>query len=162
MTKVNTIKIPSGGEYAKVSERLKLFRSEAPNGSISTESIPMSDGNVVLKATIIKDQKTEGSPSATGQAFGKISGQKGFEKLETIAVGRALAFLGYLASGEVASSEEMQEFLDYKAGQKQAVIDSLLAAKTVDELKKLFIAAGTYIGDADVIKTKDEMKAKLA
>jgi len=34
-------------------------------------------------------------------------GQKQFEKQETIAVGRALAFAGYLSSGDIACQEEM-------------------------------------------------------
>ena len=40
----------------------------------------------------------------------KVGGrQKQFEKQETIAVGRALAFAGYLASGDIATAEEMAE-----------------------------------------------------
>jgi len=36
---------------------------------------------------------------------------KDFEKQETIAVGRALAFAGFLSDGEVASYEEMEDFI---------------------------------------------------
>ena len=35
---------------------------------------------------------------------------KSFEKLESIAVGRALAFAGFSADGEIASFEEMEEY----------------------------------------------------
>jgi hypothetical protein len=40
-----------------------------------------------------------------------------FEKQETIAVGRALALLGYASDGEIASSEEMEEFQAHKQEQ---------------------------------------------
>ena len=40
----------------------------------------------------------------------KLGNQKAVEKCETVAVGRALAFAGYLATGEIATAEEMADF----------------------------------------------------
>ena len=112
MTKVKTTKIGGGADYAKVSERLKAFRSENPRASIVTIPIPQEGGMMMFKAHIVKDKSDEFSADATGHALQTKTGLKDFEKLETIAVGRALALLGYASDGEIASSDEMEEFLD--------------------------------------------------
>ena len=89
-----------GNDYAKVVERVKEFRKDNPNGLI--ETTPTIDGNmIVFKARVVKDKAQESSAEATGHAYGENKGAKAFEKLETIATGRALAFLGYAADGEI-------------------------------------------------------------
>lgn len=160
MNKINTIDL-QGKKYAQVKDRIKAFREDTKNGSIDTESKQLDDGTMVLKATIIFDISDEGSKRATGQAFGKVGGQKAFEKLETIAVGRALALLGYLADGEVASSDEMEDFIIYKEEKKEEGIKQLQACKTLEELRSCFIDLGTLMSDKEVLKTKDDMKIKL-
>ena len=150
-----------GKKYAQVKDRLAQFRADAPNGSISTDTTYNPDGTAILKATIIFDLALDGSKRATGQSFGKLNGQKAFEKLETIAVGRALALLGYLADGEIASSDEMEEFLSYKDNQKQEAITKLKDCKKVDELKSVFLSLGNLMSDPEIIKIKDEIKGGL-
>ena len=130
-------------DYAKVNDRIQMFRQDCPNGSITTKYDFMPDGKTVLiQATIVKDQKVEGSAMATGTAMGYVSGEKGFEKTESIATGRALALLGYAGSGEIASAEEMEEFLQYQTEKKEAQLSEatelLNEAKTVDELKNVW------------------------
>jgi len=161
MTKLKTIKL-SGKDYAQVKDRVKKFREETKNGSIETSMQQLPDGSVVTKATVITDLSDESSKRATGQAFGKVTGQKAFEKLETIAVGRAMAFLGYLADGEIASSDEMEEFLEYQEQKKEHAVTRLNECKTVDDLKDAFLTLGSLSGDAEIIKLKDELKAKLS
>ncbi len=160
MSKLKTIKL-QGKDYAQVKERIKKFREETTNGSIETEMQQLQDGSVVVKAIVITDLSKEDSKRATGQAFGKVTGAKAFEKLETIAVGRALAFLGYLADGEIASSEEMEEFIEYQEQKKENAKERLNGCKTIDELKEAFTSLGSLMGDKDIISLKDEIKAKL-
>lgn len=160
MNKLKTIKLKDK-DYAQVKERIKAFREDTTKGSIETESKQLEDGTMVLKATVVIDISDEGSKRASGQAFGKVSGIKAFEKLETIAVGRALAFLGYLADGEVASSDEMEEFLQHKEEKKEEAITELKKCKTTDELKGMFISLGTLMSNKEIIKAKDDMKSKL-
>lgn len=131
----------SGGDYAKVAERLKIFREENPNGLI--ETVPTITGNMIMfKARILKDKSDPASGEASGHAMLENKGAKVFEKVESIAVGRALALLGYLASGEIASSEEMEEFADYKEQQRLEKIDELISQaeqiKSVEELRKFY------------------------
>ena len=159
MNKIKTITL-QGKEYAQVKDRIKAFREDTTNGSITTD-VTYNDGVAIMKATVISDLASEFSKRATGQAFGKVDGQKGFEKLETIAVGRALAFMGYMTDGAVASSEEMEQFEEYKKGKKEEALNLLATATDQAELKEMFMSLGSLMADKDVIAKKDELKAKL-
>jgi uncharacterized protein YsxB (DUF464 family) len=137
--KVQTTKIGGGADYAKVADRIKLFREQNPNGLI--ETTPTITGTMIMfKARILKDKSDVNSGEASGHAMLENKGQKAFEKVESIAVGRALALLGYMASGEIASSEEMEEFNDYKEQQRlekiQELIEQAEQIKSKEELRK--------------------------
>lgn len=139
MNRVQTTKIQGGALYAKVSDRLKIFRSENPRALIETTPIPQENGMMMFKTRIIKDKADEHSAEATGHALQIKSGTKDFEKLETISVGRALALLGYASDGEIASSEEMEEFEEYKAQKHLEKLEEykklLENSKSLEELK---------------------------
>jgi hypothetical protein len=155
--KVKTMDI-SGKEYAKVADRMKQFREENPKGKVDTSFTQLPDGQMVLKAEITKE---DGSV-ATGQAMGKLGQAKAFEKLESIAVGRALAFLGYMASGEIASSEEMEEFFEYKNEKKAEAEVALKKCETIEELKSTFLGLGSgLMADQQIIAIKDTLKTQL-
>lgn len=161
MKRVQTTKIGGGAMYAKVSKRLNAFRSENPRALIETTPIPQENGMVMFRTKIVKDKADEFSAEATGHALQTKAGQKDFEKLETISVGRALALLGYGADGEIASSEEMEEFEEYKNSKAQEKIqeytEQLQATKSMDELKEVW---GTIDGNykAQLESVKDKMK----
>ena len=144
MTTVKTTKIQGGADYAKVSDRLLTFREENPRASISTTPTVLESGMVMFKAYILKDKADVESADATAHALQVKAGTKDFEKLETVAVGRALALLGYGASGEVASAEEMEEFEAYKDSKKDEKIElakeKLDATKNVEELRSVWVA----------------------
>lgn len=162
MTRVKTMKL-QGNEYAKVADRLKAFREDCPNGQIKTEPKFLDDGMLMFTATVVKDKaKADESAEATGHALGKNTGQKAFEKLETVAIGRALATLGYLMSGEIASSEEMEEFYQYQQRKVEEAVAKLEAAETLDELKKVFMSLGPLMAEKDVLDAKDKRKAELS
>jgi len=99
-----------GREYAPVSARVEQFHKDYGDGSITTETT-FSEGHVIVKATITFSASNEApTRTFTGHSYGKVGTEKAFEKLETTAVGRALAFAGYLAGGEIASYDEMEAF----------------------------------------------------
>jgi len=159
--KVNTIKIGQFN-YAKVSSRLKEFHESNPRGSIETKPTIQEDGTVMFRAHVIKDTKGA-SASATGHALStevKGSKEKIFEKVETIAVGRALALLGYGADGEIASSEEMEEFEAHKIEKFQAEVEEykerLGKCKTLEQLKD-----GWGILPVEVKKELETLKVEL-
>jgi len=131
-----------GKDYAQVVERVKEFRKDNPRGKIETTPNIQEDGQVLFKAYILKDKSDENSAEATGHALGDNKGAKAFEKLETIAVGRALAMLGYASDGEIASGEEMEEYLKYQEDKKEKSIlearDKMEDCKNFDELKTVW------------------------
>lgn len=160
--KVKTEKI-SGGDYAKVKDRMIEFRQDNPRGLIET-SPTINEDNIIFKARILKDKADPNSAEATGHSMGKGTGAKVFEKQETIAVGRALALLGYGASGEIASSEEMEEFEEWKQEQfmeqMAEATDAIKAAKSADELKDIWLPLSPQLKKT-LEKLKDERKDKL-
>lgn len=102
--KVETIDIGKGIQYAKVAARSAEFHADNEKCSIET-TCEFKEGYVLFSAKVTTSKGT-----FTGHSMDKVSGrQKQFEKQETIAVGRALAFAGYLATGEIACAEEMED-----------------------------------------------------
>jgi len=164
MKKTETIDL-KGKSYATVPARLKEFRKDNPRGLIETTPTIQADGTLIFKAHILTDKANPDSPEATGHAFGKGKGEKDFEKTETIAVGRALALLGYMASGDIASSEEMEEFEEYKKNQKQEAIliatEKIKDTKTLEELKTVWTSLGNLIIEKEVQEAKELQKTKL-
>lgn len=136
MSKVQTINL-KGNEYATVPQRLKEFREKHPRSSVTTRPEIQADGTIVFTAKIVKDKGDEFSAEATGHSYGPNKGEKAFEKLETVAVGRALALLGYLNNGQIATTEEMEEFEQYRQDNyEQAVLD-IHAATTREEFTEI-------------------------
>lgn len=154
-----------GKAYAGVPVRVKEFREDCPTGDIQTTPTLLPDNTIMFKAYILKDKSNEHSASATGHAIGKNTGAKAFEKLETIAVGRALALLGYMASGDIASGEEMEEFIEYQNEKKSEAIEQaifvLQSCTTLKELQETWKSLGTLIKEKEVIAVKDALKTIL-
>lgn len=153
-----------GRAYAQVKDRLSEFRRENPRGLIETLPVIQTDGSILFKARIVKDKSDSSSAEATGHALGPNKGDKAFEKLETIAVGRALALLGYATDGEIASSDEMEEFLAHRAEMKESLAQSwkekVESVKDITELQKVWAEMPADIKPL-LLKQKDEMKAVL-
>ncbi|HUS40473.1 MAG TPA: hypothetical protein VMX74_13555 [Pirellulales bacterium] len=105
--KTETIEIGQGINYAKVAARSAEFHKDNETCSIET-SCEFKEGYALFTAKVTTKKGT-----FTGHSMDKVGGrQKQFEKQETIAVGRALAFAGYLSSGEIATYEEMADLED--------------------------------------------------
>lgn len=170
-------------DYAKVNDRLKAFREANPRSKIATEYTKSDNGEIVFKAWGWKDKndfldilKVNAnkdvaylSADANGTAKNVIKKDKGlsekdFEKLETIAVGRMLALLGYGVGGEIASSEEMEEFEAYQTEKlEQTILNAsvvLQNAKTIKDLAKAWNGLPASLKQ-QLTTIKDECKAKL-
>lgn len=163
MSKLDTIDLKGKG-YATVPTRLKAFREENPRSSVKTTPT-ISDGIVVFEAVIIKDQSDEFSMTSTGHSYGKMSDDKAFEKLETVSVGRALAMLGYLNSGEIATTEEKEEFEAYQEEKLRIQVDEAVSkinsAESLEALKETFTSLGELMRHSEVVKAKDDRKVVL-
>lgn len=189
-----TTKIGGGADYAKVAERLKIFREENPRGKHESAYEIDLDGTLVftvwlwkdktdlldlMKAGIIDKDALRSSADANGNAKSAQiipSGEearaaykpkeKDFEKLESIALGRALANLGYLASGEIASNEEMEEYEKFKAEQaaKEAeeFVGKVKATKTQIELNTLLATNKDALKNRLIVEAIKEKQAEFA
>ena len=103
--KAETIRIGEF-EYAKVSTRLMEMHEKNALCAIET-TYEFKEGWVIFTATVHTERG-----KFDGHSMGKVTvRQKEFEKLESISVGRALAFAGFLASGEIACYEEMADIV---------------------------------------------------
>jgi hypothetical protein len=136
----------SGGDfdlarYAPVAERITHFYAAFPSGRIVTDLISRSDGEVVFRASVYRASSDAG-PAATGWASeregdGDVNEVACLENTETSAVGRALANLGFTASRQRPSAEEMA-----KAARARArVVRRTLAVHepTVTPLQSLYL-----------------------
>ncbi len=132
MNRVDTIKYGNVAEYATVPARLKRFREENPRASVTPTPTLLEDGSMIISVHILKDRGKDDSAEATGSArytAKELEGKKAYEKLETIATGRALSLLGYLNDGQIAGSEEMVEFENYK---EDRLLEAIEAVKQAD------------------------------
>lgn len=161
---VKTKKIAGDVDYAGVPERLKEFRQTNSRADVKTEHTWLDDGGLDFKAFIIVDKSDENSASATGTAHysaKEMQIKKAFEKLETISVGRALAILGYLNDGQVATTEEMTEFNEYQDSKVEEAVDHLKSAPTIDDLKDIFMNLGSLMAHSKVVDAKNARKEEL-
>ena len=165
-------------DYAKVTDRLEAFRTNHPNSKILT-SYKNENNKVVFKAFLWRD-KTEviqslanGIPKeliyltadAEATAQKTITNDKDFEKLETMAIGRALSNLGYSSTGSIAEStiSELNKYKDelYQDSVDSA-IDRLQNCKTLDELKSNYQALNPVLRTDKAIKViTEEIKKRL-
>ena len=97
--------------YAPVAERIRLFYQAHPLGRIETQLVSRTDCEIVFKALVFR---TASDPwaAATGWAAeregdGEVNLVACLENTETSAIGRALANLGFTASRQRPSAEEM-------------------------------------------------------
>lgn len=155
--KTKTISL-QGKEYAQVKDRLNEFRKDNPRGLIETTPTIQTDGQIMFKTRIVKDKADETSAEATGHALGSNKGVKAFEKLETISVGRALALLGYGSDGAIASSEEMEEFEEWKTERELEAIDRITKCKNITELKDVWNSIGNLTTNKKIQELKDKKK----
>ncbi|MEP7066296.1 MAG: hypothetical protein ABI889_09710 [Gemmatimonadota bacterium] len=97
--------------YAPVARRITLFYGRYPGGRIIT-SLVQRDAKAVIFCARVYRTAEESRPAATGWALeregdGDVNVVACLENTETSAIGRALANLGFTASAERPSREEM-------------------------------------------------------
>ena len=106
--KMKTINI-QGKSYVEVHERVKFFRENFKDHSLTTEVIEKTENSIMMQA-IVKNK--DGFVIATGTAeeikdSSKVNKTSHVENCETSAWGRALANLGIGLDTAIASAEEM-------------------------------------------------------
>ncbi len=147
-------------EYAKVSSRVGEFHKLNKTPAIIT-NFEFKEGWAIFKATVMPDSNTP-ARIFNGHSMGKTGTVKAFEKLETIAVGRALAFAGLLSDGEIASIEEMAVYAEATPLQDVTkALEKLSACKTKGELGKTWaLLSQAERENKEVQALKDSLKAQ--
>lgn len=121
--------------YVRVNTRLAEFWTKHPEGRIET-SYGFHEGVLVLTAKLFKTQQ-DTNPAATGHAFlERLDGDKVGEYTETVAVGRALALMGFQVEKSIASAEEMSRFKDRKEQREEAPRESKIKQSREPEVPK--------------------------
>jgi len=97
--------------YAPVARRITLFYERYPTGRIITALVERNARAVIFRASVYR-AADDAHPAATGWALeregdGDVNAVACLENTETSAIGRALANLGFTASAERPSREEM-------------------------------------------------------
>lgn len=140
-------KLGSGSDntgYATVAERVRLFYSTHPLGRIETQLIERTEREIVFKALVFRGPN-DSSPGATGWASERVGDSEinavaCLENTETSAVGRALANLGFTASRERASAEEMAKASRARARLR---LEPLVEPTSISEEKSVSSESGT-------------------
>lgn len=158
--KTATINLGKGSQviaYAKVSARVAAIHKADTNLSIRTD-IEFKDGWVLAKAKVIPDVANP-ERFFTGTSLGKAGTEKALEKLETIAVGRALAFAGYLSDGEIASSEEMAKYAEAPSIDNSKAMEKIRLAKNKEGLRLIWQGLSqAERDDKEVLALKETLK----
>jgi hypothetical protein len=105
---IKTINL-KGRPYAQVGDRVNAFNKAHKNGSIRTD-LNVTGNTAVVKATVVPDVENEKRYFQGSALSVSLNEEKGLEKLETTAVGRALAMAGFATDGQIVTYEEMQRF----------------------------------------------------
>lgn len=132
MTKLKTVVI-KGKEYVEVNTRIKYFRQNFKDWSLTSELVELTNESVLIKAVI---RNPEGRVIATGFAHEEksssyINKTSYIENCETSAWGRALGNLGIGIDSGVASLEEVQTAIKKQESQKQAITATKKATKVL-------------------------------
>lgn len=137
--KTNTLPTVSikGQQYVLVKDRITEFNRLYPDGSITTEIVPVLStfGKWVIKATVTPDYKNPSrvftGHSQADSSQGMINKTAGLENAETSATGRALAMMGIGVIDSIASVDEMHK-AGVSSGDRQAV--QAQNAKTISKM----------------------------
>ena len=153
--------------YVWVNTRIEQFHEKYKKWSI--ETLFEINGNIVIFTA--KVSLWEENRVFTGHSFGTIGKEKAFEKLETVAVGRALAFAWFETKEGIASREEMEVFDDNKnelydnKNELDEIINKMYKVQSMEELKKLFLDWMKLNPDTVELKrletVKDQMKSQF-
>lgn len=91
-------------DYVFVANRIEQFHKRHPDGCIKTHFVKKWDFTYFI-AKITPDIN-EPNRYFTGSSSGDLLSDKAFEKLETVAIGRALAFAGFETKGAYNKAQE--------------------------------------------------------
>lgn len=173
-------------DMASAGDRILAFWEKNPKGKIFTDKDGKDgDGLKVFTSYIWKDNATwlealKNMPASVTKEVAEYillmsadtnapakqpegkEGKKDFEKLDTVSVGRALAKLGYLKDGQIASDEELEDRQYYKEYMEERVEKesdtAILMMSECKDLNALQTVWASIPGNIKVVKRVAEKK----
>jgi hypothetical protein len=149
-----------GKEYVEVNERIKEFRKNFKDYSLTTEIIELTPEHCVLKAIITDDK---GIIRATGLAqedrdSSYINKTSYIENCETSAWGRALGNFGIGVDKSICSAEELLVALNAQQEKKTSAKTPEQSFLTVgSSVKAAATRAGKYeLSDAEIVSKAEK------
>ena len=153
--------------YEPVADRITKFWKLFPNGRILTEIKLINETEVVVQASIFTDREDQ-RPASVDWAHetrgsSNINRASFLENASTSAIGRGLATLGFSASKNRASREEMmkvtREYRNYLVEAQEAHDN-----KDIETLRTIYAAAVKAAVDNDTLTAiknyAEELKTK--
>ena len=106
---LNEIANLKDADYSKISSRVKAFCSTYETAQILTEIVKDERDSVIFKAHAVVDGTIKGTGHAHEvEGSNNTNNTSHYAVCENIAVGRALAFIGYSETDSLASYEEIE------------------------------------------------------
>ena len=136
-------------DYSKISSRVKAFCSTYETAQILTEIVKDERDSVIFKAHAVVDGTIKGTGHAHEvEGSNNTNNTSHYEVCENIAVGRALAFIGYSEADSLASYEEIE--------------NSKLQESQVALHKETLAVAATYLSRAFKNAVDERNEEKIA
>ena len=146
---LNEIANLKDADYSKISSRVKAFCSTYETAQILTEIVKDERDHVIFKAHAVVDGTIKGTGHAHEvEGSNNTNNTSHYEVCENIAVGRALAFIGYSEADSLASYEEIE--------------NSKLQESQVALHKETLVVAATYLSRAFKNAVDERNEEKIA
>ena len=124
-------------DYVGVHTRVENFHKDHDNDMSIDTHFELQWEVAIFKAEVKTKKWT-----FTWSSFWKLWKEKAFEKLETVAVGRALAFAWYEVKNWIASREEVENFekISQKVNKKELIeyIEEIREEKDINHIETLY------------------------
>ena len=160
MEQLETVKVAGGADYAMVVTRIHSFVQQHANGQILTEIVKDEDGVVVFRAHAVIDGIIRGTGHAMErEGSNNINKTSHYECAETSVIGRALAMIGYMPSGAIASYEEVE---NAKLQQSKIKEHELTLASAVAYISEAFKTAIFEDDEEGILEVLEDFKGNTS
>ena len=153
---LNEIANLKDADYSKISSRVKAFCSTFETAQILTEIVKDELGHVIFKAHAVVDGTIKGTGHADEvEGSNNTNNSSHYEVCETIAVGRALAFIGYSEADSLASYEEIE---NSKLQETQVALHKETLEVAATYLSVIFKKAIEERNEEKIVKCQKDMR----
>jgi len=143
-------------DYSKISSRVKAFCSTYETAQILTEIVKDERDHVIFKAHAVVDGTIKGTGHAHEvEGSNNTNNTSHYEVCENIAVGRALAFIGYSEADSLASYEEIE---NSKLQESQVALHKATLAVAATYLSRAFKNAVDERNEEKIAECQRDMR----